>query len=349
MTISVIIPVYNTSKYLKKCIESVLNQTYKDFEIILVNDASTDNSLEICEHYVSKFSNIKLINKLINGGVDKARFSALELIKNQGGGEFVTFIDSDDFIEPKTLQNMIKYQADTGADIIQIQSYRHYGIFRRKGRLIPAPHNTLITQPTLFDNFYISFFGINILPVNIWSKLYRTECIFNAKIEESKMAMGEDLIFNMRLFPHIKSYYISDYVGYNYRYGGMTSKYNSRLLPDLKKQYIFKKECIEKYDYHKAFEFAAIEIKNILRSDIYQQIIYIKDKTTILNNINTELLDPIWEDMKSLVEINSKHANDLFIKAIIDHNADTLYNLVSQSVHKDRYKIAIKRILSKLI
>lgn len=86
MAISVIIPVYNTSKYLKKCIESVLNQTYKAFEIILVNDASTDNSLEICEHYVSKFPNIKLINKLINEGVDKARFSALELIKNQGGG-----------------------------------------------------------------------------------------------------------------------------------------------------------------------------------------------------------------------------------------------------------------------
>lgn len=163
------------------------------------------------------------------------------------------------------------------------------------------------------------------------------------------MAMGEDLIFNMRLFPHIKSYYISDYVGYNYRYGGMTSKYNSRLLPDLKKQYIFKKECIEKYDYHKAFEFAAIEIKNILRSDIYQQIVYIKDKATILNNINQELLDPIWTDMKSLVDINPKHANDLYIKAIIDHNAEMLYNLVSQSVHKDRYKITIKRILSKIL
>lgn len=86
MTISVIIPVYNTSKYLKKCIDSVLNQTYKDFEIILVNDASTDNSLEICKHYAAKFSNIRLINKLINEGVDKARFSALELIRNQGGG-----------------------------------------------------------------------------------------------------------------------------------------------------------------------------------------------------------------------------------------------------------------------
>ncbi len=86
MTISVIIPVYNTAKYLQKCIESVLNQTYKDFEIILVNDASTDNSLEICQQYAAKFSNIRLINKPINEGVDKARFSALESVKKLGGG-----------------------------------------------------------------------------------------------------------------------------------------------------------------------------------------------------------------------------------------------------------------------
>lgn len=86
MTISVIIPVYNTAKYLKQCIESVLNQTYKDFEIILVNDASTDNSLEICEYYTSKYPNIKLINKIINEGVDKARFTALKSLQNRGGG-----------------------------------------------------------------------------------------------------------------------------------------------------------------------------------------------------------------------------------------------------------------------
>lgn len=349
MTISVIIPVYNTAKYLKKCIESVLNQTYKDFEIILVNDASTDNSLEICKQYVAKYPNIRLIDKPINEGVEKARYSGINLIKETGGGKFITLIDSDDYIEPETFYNMIKCQTETNADIIQIQSYRSYSFFKRKQSIHSTLYDKFITQPSLFNDYYISFFGINILPVSAWGKLYRTECILNANISAFGTNMGEDLIFNMRLFPHINSYYISDYVGYNYRYGGMTSKYNSRLLPDLKKQYIFKKECIEKYDYHKAFEFAAIEIKNILRSDIYQQIVYIKDKTTILNNISQELLDPIWTDMKLLVEINPKHANDPFIRAIIDHNAETLYNQVSQSVHKDRYKIAIKRILSKLI
>lgn len=86
MLISVIIPVHNTGRYLKKCIESVLNQTYRDFEIILVNDASTDDSGEICRRYAREYDNIKLIDKTRNEGVDKARFSALDMIRQVGGG-----------------------------------------------------------------------------------------------------------------------------------------------------------------------------------------------------------------------------------------------------------------------
>ncbi len=244
---------------------------------------------------------------------------------------------------------MIKHQRETSADIVEIQSYRNIGFYRKKSANYSQLHNQLITQPTLFNDYYISFFGINILSVHVWGKLYRTECLLNAQISPSGMTMGEDLIFNLKLFPYINSYYISDYVGYNYTYGGMTSKYNSKLLPDLKKQYIYKKECIEKYNYHKAFKYAAIEIKNILRSDIYQQIVYIKDKTTIIKNIQQELSDPIWADMQLLVNIRESHANDQFIQAIINHDIESLYKQVYESVHKDRYKIAIKRIIKKFI
>lgn len=349
MTISVIIPVYNTAKYLKQCIESVLNQTYKDFEIILVNDASTDNSLEICNYFAKQYPNIRLINKPINEGLEKARFSGIKLIKETGGGKFITHLDSDDYLEADALYNMVKCQAETNADIVQIQSNRTFSLYKRVSSLNASLRNKLITQPALFNDYYISFFGINILSVSAWGKLYRTDCILNADLTPFGTNMGEDLIFNLRLFPHINSYYISDYVGYNYRYGGMTSKYNPRLLPDLKKQYIYKKECIEKYNYHKAFEFAAIEIKNILRSEIYQQIIYIQDKATILDNIKRELQDTIWGDMRILVSIRESHANDNFINAIINKDAESLYDQVYESVHKNRYKIAIKRIISRFI
>ena len=92
--ISVIIPVYNVEKYLRQCLESVINQTYKNLEIILVNDGSTDNSGKICEEYALKDERIKVIHKE-NGGISSARNTAVDIAK----GEYITFIDSDDDVE----------------------------------------------------------------------------------------------------------------------------------------------------------------------------------------------------------------------------------------------------------
>ena len=101
--ISVIIPIYNVEKYLTKCIESVINQTYKNLEIILVNDGSTDNSKEIIDKYSSIDSRIKVINKK-NGGLSDARNVGIELAK----GEYITFLDSDDWIELNMYEKLYK-------------------------------------------------------------------------------------------------------------------------------------------------------------------------------------------------------------------------------------------------
>ncbi|ORU23018.1 glycosyl transferase, partial [Francisella tularensis subsp. holarctica] len=90
--ITLVIPIYNIENYLGRCLDSVINQTYKDLEIILVNDGSTDNSLEICESYAKEDSRIKIINKN-NGGLSSARNVGLDACK----GDYVTFIDSDDW------------------------------------------------------------------------------------------------------------------------------------------------------------------------------------------------------------------------------------------------------------
>lgn len=83
--ISVIVPVYNVDRYLRQCLDSIVNQTYRDLDIILVNDGSTDNSGAICDEYSEKDSRIRVIHK-DNGGQSSARNKALELIENQGGG-----------------------------------------------------------------------------------------------------------------------------------------------------------------------------------------------------------------------------------------------------------------------
>lgn len=90
---SFIVPVYNTSNYLKKCIDSLVNQTYKSFEIIIVNDGSTDNSLDIINGYKESNKNIKIINQK-NGGLSNARNNGVK----KASGEYIIFVDSDDYV-----------------------------------------------------------------------------------------------------------------------------------------------------------------------------------------------------------------------------------------------------------
>lgn len=111
--ISVIVPVYNVDKYLNKCINSILGQTYKDFELILVNDGSTDNSPKICDMYARQYKNVQVIHKN-NGGLSDARNVGTSIAK----GEFITYIDSDDYVSKDYLLILSTLQKDNKADIV---------------------------------------------------------------------------------------------------------------------------------------------------------------------------------------------------------------------------------------
>lgn len=111
--VSIIIPVYNTEKYLRKCLDSVVNQTYKNIEIILVNDGSTDESENICKEYENNYKNIKYIKKE-NGGLSSSRNYGVK----QATGEYICFIDSDDYIDENLIDNLKKYM-EAEDDIIK--------------------------------------------------------------------------------------------------------------------------------------------------------------------------------------------------------------------------------------
>lgn len=116
--ISVIVAIYKVEAFLPKCIESILNQTYRNFELILVNDGSPDNSLNICNKYVSRDSRIKVLSKE-NGGQSTARNYALDVAK----GEYIGFIDGDDWVEPEMYQTLYDVLIREKADIAQCGWY----------------------------------------------------------------------------------------------------------------------------------------------------------------------------------------------------------------------------------
>ncbi len=116
--ISVIIPVYNVEKYLRECVESVINQTYKNIEIILVDDGSTDSSGDICEEYIEKDSRVTVIHQK-NSGPSKTRNTGLE----NANGKYIYFLDSDDYIENNALELLTEAAESNGADLVFFQAH----------------------------------------------------------------------------------------------------------------------------------------------------------------------------------------------------------------------------------
>lgn len=340
--ISVIIPVYNTAKFLSTCIKSVINQTFEDIEIILVNDASTDSSIHICNTFKKKDNRIVLIDKQQNEGVEKARYDGILTAT----GDYICFVDSDDWLEKDTLKRMYEKAVETDADYVEVGMQRvldRHKIIKKKAY---STIKGLITQSQLFDSYYISFFGVNILSVNIWGKLYKSSILQNPP-QPIGLAMGEDLYFNLEIFPHLQKIYIDDYIGYNYRFGGMTTQYNKNLLSNLKVLYSIKKRKIEKYKYDKASEYIRIELKNILISDIKQRILFkYGSKEDVINQINQELTDPVWSDIQQIK--NPNIITSPMVQAIINKDANAIYELCQRDTKKYYPQWLLKRIISKI-
>lgn len=344
--ISIIIPVYNTGKYLKKCLGSILYQTYQDIEVILVDDGSKDDSLQKCYDFAKKDSRIKVIPKTKNEGIELARFTGL----NNSSGEYIMFIDNDDWLANNNiLKKMYEKAEETKVDYVEMGVNR---VLDRHGIIKKKYNNTitgLISQPELFDKYFISYFGINILSVNIWAKLYRKSSIDKSGLKPLGLLMSDDLAFNMQLLPNIEKIYILNENAYNYAWGGTTSKYNRLFFPDAKKLFKIKMDLIEKYQYHKAENSVRWEMKNVLKSDIIQKIQLLKnDKKYIIQDIATEIKNPIY-DIVLDIPSESNFWKDPFTIALKDKDAERLYDICYHLIKKNRLKRNFKRMLAKVL
>lgn len=218
--ISIIVPVYNVEKYLDECIQSIHEQTFINWECILVNDGSKDNSALICEKWAEKDKRIRIIHQT-NQGVSTARNKGIE----QAKGEYITFIDSDDWIDCKYLESLIKptHKGDTDLCISGLkQKY-----FNDK---------TLFFQPSFNGSFTLNKDNLNrfielnkkYLIYGPVSKLYKKFIIDKYDIKfPIDLSYGEDLIFNYQYLEHVNNITCIDKAFYNYRiigYGTLSSK-----------------------------------------------------------------------------------------------------------------------------
>lgn len=203
--ISVIVPVYNVEKYIRQCLDSIINQTYKNLEIILVDDGSTDNSGQICDEYAVKDNRIKVIHKE-NGGQSSARNTGLDVCTS--GGDFVAFVDSDDWLESDMYETLYRDMRRTKADIVVCGYYVEY---LKYTAIKNNEENFFDSNEIVLEN---CFYNKNFQNA-VWCKLYNRN-IFN-KIRFPEGRIYEDMLILLEILEQSSSVLITDKILYHYR------------------------------------------------------------------------------------------------------------------------------------
>lgn len=205
--ITIIVPIYNVENYIKECIDSILNQSYTNFELLLIDDGSIDSSFNICKEYESIDKKVKVYHK-INGGVSSARNMGIEKAK----GEWITFIDSDDYIGHDYLSKLIPQDSNTLYDFSLVEGFIKHNIIKHFFKNTPIQNIPL-------ENVISAICGEKGLCLAPWGKLFRKEIINKYHIRFTEgLSFCEDLIFCFTYFKYIQnSIFVGNDTSYYYR------------------------------------------------------------------------------------------------------------------------------------
>ena len=269
--ISIILPVYNVEKYLKQCLDSIINQTFKDFECICVNDGSTDSSLKILQEYASKDNRFKIINQE-NKGVSFAKNVALEL----SVGDYILFIDSDDFIDINFYEVLYREAIRYKAELIFGEIYYYYS-YKQKykcnvlSKFCKEKSDNCSTKHISIDEknrpfFFSKFYQGHIIVVG---RLIQKQLLEENKIRFYKERTADDYCFTALNLLYAKSIVIDETVGYYYRRGisnnlSLSNKTNDLIKSMLKNFKTLKEDLINrkqnKDDIVKLVDLAVIDV-----------------------------------------------------------------------------------------
>lgn len=207
--ISLIVSIYNMAEYLERCIQSIYAQTFTDYEIILVNDGSTDNSLELCKSYAEKDKRITVINKE-NGGLGSARNAGMTVAQ----GEYITFPDADDWLEPDYCKDLYELAKQGDYDVV-VSGANNYSQDLKLINNINYKKMHFNTREECWANI-MTFFPTTLLFDVVWNKIYKTVFLKSNGLLFSDLRRSQDAYFNLEVFDKINSIIATDKAYYNY-------------------------------------------------------------------------------------------------------------------------------------
>lgn len=288
MKLSIIVPIYNSEKFLDECIESILNQTFKDFELILVNDGSKDNSLSICKKWKDIDNRIVIIDKE-NGGVSSARNIGIVKAK----GDYIGFIDSDDYIEPNMYEELIKPLEKNDIDIVICKLKIPN---KKQGYNFIYPIDTVFNFSDNLEWKKLFYQGeLETFPVN---KIYKKAFILNNNVTFPNYPIYEDYIFIQNLYINNPIIYFIDKELYYYRpvINSAVQKYYSQRLEIVINIYINN-----------------LKLNKIYDNNIYENIIIRRLRNSIINTIIQEKKNYYKKQKKVFDKIrNTKEFNLIY-------------------------------------
>lgn len=315
--ISIIIPVYNAEKYLKICVDSILNQTFKDFELILINDGSSDTSKEICEQYIKLDKRIYMIDQA-NQGVSVARNSGIDF----ASGEYIMFCDSDDWMEKNCLQSLYdKIISNRNIDIVFSGAYKdfYYNDKKIMSKIEGISEELFMNVMGLERYIEYIYNSCLVLVQSPWAKLYSSKIIKSNNLYFNKnMICYEDFDFNLRFIYYSSNILFLKDIYYHYR----IIKNNAGLSKRKKNDLVYEISMI-----HKRINQLLIKIKAKQKSIDYIESIFIDAYGLVLKkiiieekNIETKerntILKHLFKDDEFLKFFNAKKSVLRFYKII---------------------------------
>jgi len=334
--LSIIIPVYNTGKYLRQCLDSVINQTYHNLEIICINDGSIDNSLNILKEYGQTDNRIKIYSQT-NKGVSSARNKGIEL----STGDYITFVDSDDYLDLNVYEKTMEIIIENNADIV------NYNIIEEEingveQRIYDLPYKIFIN-----DSFN-AMQGHGILPA-VWVKIFKKKLLIDNNIIFSEdLDFGEDDLFRLEAFSVSQKIITipNVYYHYRYRYNSLSKNVTDEkcLINNIKR---FKYLIKFFYD-HKFFEHNSYLINFSLTITI-RHLIYLDKKSKkcyYAQQILNELNDIISKNQRNLTSENRKDIKKL--KKLCKKNVK-FHNITFILIFMLSFTVMIHRIRKKKI